>query len=234
MRLSKPQLPPHVASLLSNSKEALRLLDVHETLTGRRPGRRTDVEVLNKSAIVLLVACWEAYVEDLASASFDALLQDASTPSIFPRAVLVGASKPLQDDKDESKVWALAGTGWQSILKAHRDSVLTRYVGTLNTPKPEQVDLLFEKLVGLKALSTHWHWPKNSSVAARARLQALVTLRGEIAHRVATARSVRKDDVKKASALIGRLATISSNQLRIFVRARTQIVPWEEVQYARD
>jgi hypothetical protein len=32
--------------------------------------------VLNKSTVVLLVACWEAYLEDVASIAFDATLKD--------------------------------------------------------------------------------------------------------------------------------------------------------------
>jgi RiboL-PSP-HEPN len=231
--MSTPRrLPPsHVANLMSNTEEALRLVDAHEALTGTAPGRRTDVEVLNKGAVVLLVACWEAYIEDLAAVSFDALLGAAATPAVFPNSVLTAASKVLREAPDERKVWALAGTGWHGVLKDHRASLFERYIGTLNTPKPGQVDALFEKLVGLSSLSSYWHWPRITAATACDRLEALVSLRGEIAHRVTTAQSVRKAHVTRASQLISRLAAISSNQLRLFVQQRTGNVPWGRVRY---
>lgn len=37
-----------------------RLLEIHENLGGTAPGRRRRLEVLNKSAIVLITAIWEA------------------------------------------------------------------------------------------------------------------------------------------------------------------------------
>jgi hypothetical protein len=36
------------------------LVDIHSRLTGEGPGRRYDVEVLNKAGIVLITAFWEA------------------------------------------------------------------------------------------------------------------------------------------------------------------------------
>ena len=223
--------PQHISSLRSNLQEVTRLLKIHEGATGTKPGRRVGVEVLNKSGVVLLVACWEAYVEDLATAAFDALLSSASSHTAFPNRVLALASQPLRAAPDESKVWDLAGVGWRQVLSDHRDRVLGRYVGKLNTPKSAQVSELFEKLVGFPNLSSHWRWSSLTSATARDRLDALVTLRGQIAHRVTTSRSVHKGEVVKKAAFLGRLAAISSNRLRTFVHARTGEYPWSKTRY---
>lgn len=65
-------IPDHIANLRSNVAEVKRLISIHAQLTGDGPGRRYDVQVLNKSAILLVVATWESFIESLVltSASF--------------------------------------------------------------------------------------------------------------------------------------------------------------------
>ena len=56
--------PGPLLLMRENMREVNRLLEIHWELTGGQPGRRHGVEVLNKSAIVLITACWESLVED--------------------------------------------------------------------------------------------------------------------------------------------------------------------------
>src|ERR1035438_1961739 len=100
MSTTPAKRPLYLSTFASNIAEVRRLVAIHERLTGKGPGRRVDVETLNKSGIVLLVACWEAFVEDLADAAFEFLLTNASEHSVFPASVLAGASEPLRIDKD--------------------------------------------------------------------------------------------------------------------------------------
>ena len=221
----------HIANLNANVREVLRLIEIHEALTGTAPGRRRKVEVLNKSGIVLLVACWEAFVEDLATVAFEFLFVNATDHTAFPSKVLALASKDVRTSSDARRVWELAGTGWRTVLQQHKVQVLQEFVGTLNTPKPEQIDGLFEQLIGLSSLSTAWKWKKTSAASARQRLATLVSLRGDIAHRVTTSKNVKKVDVRKASELIDRLAAASSNRVREFLRQRTGKYAWPETTY---
>lgn len=218
-------------TLLANTAEVTDLVLIHEFLTGDKPGRRRRVEVLNKSGIVLLVACWEAFVEDLAGNAFDALLAGATAPTVFPQSVLTLAAAALRDDKDPRALWRLAGPGWRTVLSDHRAAVIDRYIGRLNTPRPKQVDEMFEKLLGIKGLSKVWYWKGATVDANEKRLDALVTLRGEIAHRVAAKKSVRKRDVVLAAAFIQSLAARSSNAVGVFVKARVGHLPWALVRY---
>lgn len=211
----------------------MRLAEIHEEISGTGPGRRAkyDVEILNKSGIVLLVATWEAYVEDLATAAFDALFAAATTHDVFPAKVLTLAARELRSAADERRLWELAGTGWQAVLLRHRQTVLDRYVGTLNTPKPEQVDGLFAELIGLVDLSSHWRWTKTTADQARKRLTELVELRGDIAHRVKTTRKVTKAEVVRARDFTSRLAAVSSNQVRRHAHGLVGKFPWGSVQF---
>jgi len=187
------------------------------------------MEVLNKSAIVLLVACWEAFVEDLATDAFDYLLQYGHDHTVFPPKLLALATKDVRESQDARAVWRLAGDGWRDVLQAHRQVTLAELVGKVNTPRPRQVDAMFENLLGVR-ISSEWRWQGMSATSARQLLEDLVILRGDIAHRVTTSRYVYKKNVVDAAYLIFRLAARSSNYVRKFVRKQTGQYPWMVVQ----
>lgn len=228
----RPPKAKHLDTLLSNLTEVARLIEIHTAIAGPTVGAKHKVEVLNRSGIILLVACWEAFVEDLAEVSFRLLLRRAKQPDAFPTKVLTLASKNLRDDRDERRVWDLAGDGWRSVLKAYQEQVLKRYIGSFNTPKPDKIDELFASLIAIPQVSSKWSWPKTAPRKARARLTRLVTLRGAIAHRVSAPRSVLKRDLVSATAFVRRLAVATHNAVNASLRTRLGHTPWEEYEHA--
>lgn len=224
-----PPRPTHLDNLSANLAEATRLVEIHTELTGEGRGRRHNVAILNKSGIVLVVACWEAYIEDLATNGFTWLLANAATPTAFPTKVLTLASKEHREAADARRVWELAGDGWRTALERHRAVVLDRYVGKLNTPRPAQVDSLFGDLIGLAMVSSSWRWGGVPNEKIKDSLEELVTRRGEIAHRVKTSRAVLKREVKSATELVERLAIRTSNTVRQFLMTKVAgPEPWHE------
>lgn len=199
----------HVERFLENSKDVDRLLELHAESAGTSPGHKHEVEVLNKSAVVLLVACWEAFIEDMVSEAFDLLLRRATTHEAIPAKVRIEASNRLRKDHDERAVWELAGAGWRAVMERHRAACFKQYLGTFHTPRTEPVDNLCETLLGLKGLSKNWHWHGVSVDNAKERLEELINLRGDIAHRVSASRPVRKNDVVKNIRLVSRLVVAS-------------------------
>jgi len=216
---------PHT-NLWNNLSEVQRILEIHEQATGKEVGFRHGYEVLNKSAIVLLVGCWEAFVEDLAQSVFEILLKKAKTHTLFPWSVLSEASKELKDADDKRKVWQLAGDGWKHVLESHKKDIFKRYLGKLNTPKPGNVDLLYKELLGIKSISANWHWPGMSATDSIAKLTGLVELRSAIAHRVRATRAVHKSDVKNYIEFVNRIAIETSNQLSNYLNEKTKMRPW--------
>jgi RiboL-PSP-HEPN len=212
--------------LIQNVREVRRLMQIHQLIGGATRGRKHDLEVLNKSGVVLLVACWEAFVEDLAATAFDFILARATDHTVFPSDVLVQASKSLKANLDNREVWKLAGQGWKSVLQAHRDAILGDYVGKLNSPKSKNVDALFASLIGIGGVSQGWTWHRMSSAAAVERLENLIELRGAIAHRVGTSKAVRKVAVTDSIDFVYRISVKTSNRVRAFVYARTKERPW--------
>lgn len=217
-----------LSSFILNIQDVERLIEIHRVLTGDARGRRRNVEVLNKSAVVLLTACLEAFIEDLAEESFDFLLSTATTPDAIPDSVRTLASKPLAESKDERKVWELAGDGWKDVLANHRSFVIARYIEGFNTPKPDKVDKLFKELIGLNSLSSCWHWRKMSHQSASDYLTKLVEDRGSIAHRTRANQRINKDYVTGYRDFVYRVAACSYNSVRTHLLNLTGKEPWTE------
>jgi hypothetical protein len=91
-------------SLDANLKEIERLLALHTMVGGKTKGRRYGLEVLNKSAIVLITAYWEAYCEDIAAEAgrhregVGRLPLMAPVRSLAPVAILRGRGARRQGD----------------------------------------------------------------------------------------------------------------------------------------
>ncbi len=218
----------HMGRFEANLADVERLLAIHREIAGGSKGRKHNVEVLNKSGIVLLVACWEAFIEDLAEAAFDALLEHVSDPATLPPKLQTQASAELKSSSDDRRVWELAGDGWKEVLKRHRRETLKRHLSSFNTPKPEQIDTLFEDLLGLRSLSQSWKWPRSSPSRGATTLRELVALRGSIAHRVCAAKAVKKRDVWRAGMFLIRLSVCSHNRVLEHLKPFTGFAPWDE------
>jgi len=222
-----PVPPMHIAQFLENIAEVGQLLEIHKKIGGTGPGRRRDIEVLNKSAIVLVVACWEAFVEDLASLALDFMITHAKDHTAFSKNVL----DRVASKNSGPNAWSLAGEGWKKALRDNYTEILARTSGVLNTPRAPQVDDLFSKAVGLASLSSCWHWKGRTKANAIASLDALITLRGSIAHRVKHTSGVYKRDVIAALHLVSFLAAKSNNSVRSHVHSSIGAYPWARVTY---
>ncbi|MBA2880187.1 hypothetical protein HNR65_000494 [Desulfosalsimonas propionicica] len=225
--------PPHIDSLKTNFQEIDRILEIHGEISGSGPGYKHNVQVLNKSAVVLLLACWEAYIEDLADNSFYFMLSKSKQPQVFPDHVLSNAAKEIK--KSNSDVWSLANMGWKTVMQDHKNKILEKYTvqGAFNTPSPKNIDALFSNLIGYKSISRTWYWPAMSIENSKKKLEELIELRGSIAHRVQSAKKVTKTHVKDSKAFIFRLAIISNNRVVKYIEDQVGIKPWRTLRYQK-
>lgn len=217
-----------IERLAENLADVTRLMQIHTQTTGTGRGRRTGVEVLNKSGIVLAVACWEAFVEDCATEAFEFMTAHIQDPSKLPKGVLQLVAKAVRDDKHDLSPWTLAGDGWKLQLQKHRQNAIQRYVSPLNTPRAEQVDALFAVLLDLPKLSDAWTWHRSRADRSRKELSDLITLRGAIAHRVSPDWAVQKFSVARAVEFIGYIANLTSNRVRTHVHSIVGAYLWPE------
>lgn len=211
----------HTVLLIDNVHEVRRLRKF------RSPAGGSSKEVLYKSSIVLLTACWESYVEDLVSSSLEYMIENCDAPSKFPAAVL----ERVASTYNGPRMWSLAGEGWKQALRDNIKSVLGKTTGVFNTPRAEDVDNLFKKVIGLEDISHGWHWEGTDREKACSDLNDLVTLRGAIAHRVKTDQPVSLATVKAAEDLIYFLAVKSHNRTLSFLKQQVGSSPWKRIQF---
>ena len=178
-----------------NAGDIKRLLEIHRDLGGDARGRRFRLEVLNKSAIVLITSFWEAYCEDIAAEALDHVVEHAQSSKVLPKGIKQIVAKELKDSKHDLAVWDLSDGGWRTILRKRLKMLQDTRNRRLNTPKSVNIDQLFLGARGLGRVSDSWRWDRMKPDRARRKLDNYVTLRGEIAHRGTVARSCTKDQV---------------------------------------
>ncbi len=223
-----------IEHLNENITEVRNLMDIHVSYTGKKRGRRAaSVDVLNKSCVVLLVACWEVFIEDLSIVAFDKMLKKTAEYDVFPNRVLSRAVKELKESKNDMDVWQLAGSGWKDILINNKKTILEKYIGDFNNPNPNNVENLFEDLLGLKQISAHWGWRRMTPKKAKTKLKSLIRLRGDIAHKVKATKTVGKSFVLDSIDFVYYLAVETNNAVVEYVMKRLKIKeePWPSARY---
>jgi len=211
-----------------------------------------DAEVLLKSAIVFIVTCWDAYIKQLLTSSFDFMIGNANNPDIFPVQVRMIAAenllppKPNADDPDKTQhsmlkereswhqerwkkdIWSLAGSGWIELLRNNKDKVIEQYAGRFQIPRPDRIDSLFANVIGLRRLSFTWAWDNMSNEEAIHCLNILLNLRGDIVHQNRPHRKVCIGDIDYYTVFIEKMAGISANAVRRYIYDQIQIHPWAD------
>jgi HEPN superfamily RiboL-PSP-like protein len=180
-----------------NAEDVAALLAIHTFMGGERPGRRNrNLEALNKAGIVLVSAIWEAYCEDLAEEALGHLIKHTKTPDALPKALRQIVAREVKADKNDLSPWTLAGDGWKALLTKRTADLREQRNRALNTPKADNIDGLLAETIGIPGASSSWHWNKMLVATARTKLDEYLTLRGDIAHRGAAAKTVRKSQVE--------------------------------------
>ncbi len=175
-----------------NKADIDQLWQIHGDYAGQGVGAKHGVEVLNRSVVIFVTACWESYVEDFAKECFDLMVAKCPSFDDIPIKARNYATKPIFDQKDSRAVWGLAGNGWRKVMHDHKDAVVGNWLSTFNTPKSPQVTSLFDELLGVPDVTKWWKWKNMSSRQAATKLDDFITIRGNIAHRVKDAKPVYK------------------------------------------
>ncbi|MCC6404866.1 MAG: hypothetical protein IT405_00565 [Candidatus Yanofskybacteria bacterium] len=222
----------HVLALNKNIKGVRALLDI----ASRPKIRAVEKRILLRSAIVLFVACWEAFVEDLARTAFKFMQKEAGDCSKVPDSIKRRLSEQLLKIKDPIYPWSLAEDGWKNVLQKHGDTAIQEWVDAVNTPSSQAVSQLFEKLIGLRNMPNFWSWRGMSANQAKARLAEYIRIRGEIAHRVSANTRVAKTVISRTFVIdhvnfIFRLATRSCNGVRKHLVKSFGKEPWPSYSY---
>ena len=212
---------------LENSKQVVELLTLHAEKNAGKKSHHAH-EILTKSCVVLFIACWEAYIEDIAEKAVEFLASKTTSPKALPNELLKFVSKELKNNKNELKVWELAGEGWKDVLKSNYIAMLSKHLGPFNTPRADNIDKLYQVVLGIENLSSCWFWKGMSNQHAKNMLNDAITLRGSIAHRVQASKKVTRALADRYGTHLLFLAIKTSNKVRKHIHSITGEYPWVE------
>jgi hypothetical protein len=209
-----------------NLADVDRLLEIHTDVGGDKKGHRHGLEVLNKSAIVLITAFWEAYCEDLAGEALQHLVTYAPSGATLPNDLKKKISTEIKSAPHDLKMWDLADEGWRIVVQARLADLMEERNRKLNTPKTANIEDLFVRAVGLPKISDAWKWRKTSPAQASKRLDSYIEMRGAIAHRGSHSSGVKKTDVTGFLSLVKHLASKTGGRVNAHVKRATSKKLW--------
>jgi len=213
------------AAFDESSKDIDRLLEIHGLIGGPQKGRRFRLEVLNKSAIVLITAIWEAYCEDIVSEAVEHIVTESPKAGALSKEIRKAVAKELKDDKNDLAAWNLADDGWRTVLRSRLKIMEERRAWSLNTPKSAQLRDFFRNAIGIEDITSDWSWRRMSPDQAQKKLNDYITLRGEIAHR-GTLKETYKYQVQDFLNHVQRLVSKTDEQVNKHVNTMTGKTLW--------
>ena len=224
-------MPSPIVNLAESMKDTKRLMEIHADVGGSEQGRRYGLDVLNKSGVMFVAAAWEAFVEDIAVQAIDHILEKATDHTKVPLPIRKASAKGLEFDKNDLKVWDLAGDGWKNVVKNYRSEIVRDEIATFNTPKPHNVNTLLKKLLDIDKVSATWSWQGMSKQSAYEKLKKFIETRGAIAHRGALNVSITKSYVEGHRKFINRISVRTSNAVRSKVKSQVGTFPWKPARF---
>lgn len=185
-----------------------RLIATYEDLTPGGRGRK-HLGHITGSAVVVLSAAWELYIEELIVESAGHLIKCVKHAEQLPDST----KKTLSDSvkrkgQHEHAPLRLADEGWKSVLA----EICIYKTEKLNTPKGGNIDELFDTLLGYSGLMDSWSIDLND-------IDNIVTVRGGVAHRGTSDYYVKINELKEYRRIIITTAFETDNIIPEYFRS---------------
>ncbi len=199
---------------VENRNDIRHLLGIHSALAGKNRGRRPSaLGVLNRSAIVLTAALWEAFLEDVCLEAIRRVVDELPSSSRLPNSVKVAISRRFDMQRNPMSPWELADRGWAKAWLHFGESEIGRF----HNPTSENVRTLVSNLLGIPDVTAMWTWAGMSNQQACKKLDDFLILRGEIAHRVRPGSSIQKKVCADFMRHVFRLVLYTSDYVRAYL-----------------
>lgn len=235
-------MPSEAFRIFINRKcpEVIEIAELFDEINNRR-GPNTKYSLLN-GALVLLVSSWEVYCEDVCRQVASKInerrsLDFAGLNDKLKRDLIVHAATQYKSNGDPllTKIAMLPDGGWRQLLVDR----LNEYLPDFNTPKfsrqrGKDLNGLFRQVLGLK-ISESINELLDEAGFCRD-LDAIVTLRGEIAHtgEAAAENRLSSDLLRQHTrCFIEAAAAIDAIIHREF-RTNLEFAPWQITQQVRN
>lgn len=197
-----------------------KLIDLHSELSSGLRGRRY-LGHITRSAVLILCASWESYVEDVIIETNRFMIDTLPNPQSFPDDVKKELAKHVKDAKHELRVLDLALDGWKNLLSG----LIAQHCASLNTPKPTILKELFRQTLGISDVCSYW--PGKDQF-----LKDFVSARGEMAHKGAAATYPTIEVTKNYYEEVVSIVKMVDNAIARHLKSSCSLgrVPWESVR----
>ena len=206
-----------------------------------RPGPNRYYGLLN-GALVLLVSSWEIYCEEVCQQAADricnrASLAFASLPVRARKDILVYTGSNFKGNQDPfaEKIAMLPDGGWKRLINER----ISEYISDFNTPKfrrqrGKDLNGLFRHILGVRMSQEIDNFVEEQGFCES--LDAVVTLRGEIAHTGGAAPENRLTAVllRNHSRLFVEAAAAVEAILHREFRENLDFAPWQITRPVRE
>jgi hypothetical protein len=178
-----------------------RLINSHNLESGNNPGKK-GLGHLTRSGVVMLCAAFEVYIEEVVFECIEIFIEKYPTLKCFPKPLRQRLAQQVKAHKNELEVLNLIGEGWKDVLQ----KIANQDLCALNTPKPDKVDILFKRYIGISDFFS-------SYCLERKALNDFVSTRGHIAHNGSQAQYIKIKYLKKSIKSISDLAKIMDAEI---------------------
>lgn len=184
-------------------------------------------DVLFRSAVVLMVSHWEAYVEDIGSEALAHLIKYAKKADKLPKEIKKLVADDVKAAKNEIEVWSLADDGWRQYLTKRLDALKEARDRSFNTPKAQNTADFLRKTLGIADIRSSWGFENTTVEATAQKLDQLIEIRGQIAHRGRLDQRLDGKFVKDHVAFLSKIVSKTGGAISSHVKHVTSKGLWQ-------
>lgn len=166
-------------------KDIRALLSFYEN-TFKAGRRDQSLDVFKRASLILTITAFETFVEDVLRVCVLEKLKNALEPNQIMAAFNTVAqdwysaiSQRQATSPKPADFVKWAGQGWKRLIQERLENDLRN----LNTPKSGNIRVFTKRYVG-SDITAAWIWPGMTATKAQVKLDKLITIRGELAHRI--------------------------------------------------
>ena len=179
-------------------------------------------QAIYKNLIINLSACFEVSLNTILDDAVAHLIDKLKSSDKLSNNVKIRISTNLIKSKDEREIWKISGDGWKDEVVKNFETLSKKF----NSPRPDNIDDLFYKTIGLKKITDSFHWDNNTKEESIKMLNDFLDLRGKITHHYRIKKSISYEDIQKYVNYLYCIGICASNKVKEHLFKLTNSEPW--------
>jgi hypothetical protein len=181
-------------------------------------GLMEGADVVLRSAVVLLVTYWEAYLEDIVTEAIEHIVIHVVDSTKIPKELKKTVIQELKKDNNELALWKLTSDGWRDCIKSRLPQLTEARNRSFNTPKSLQTQTFIQSALGIVDITKNWTFQNRDARTNTKYLDVLVDLRGQIAHRGKIKKKITDETVRIFSIFVKELVSKTGGSINAEVK----------------